>query len=193
VDLYVYTAAEIPASERRAIATDFASRIEIDNRYWEPGDEWIERLSGQGVDIMYRSPGWIEAQLARVLVRHAASIGYSTCFWWNVLRSQALYDPERWYAGLQQIARQPYPRELQRAARQHFVMPAPNRTGDRTRRLGERQPPRDGVSGELLGHHFCHEWLAASGRETHRRACPPAVRAATGGLEARCGGVAAKL
>jgi hypothetical protein len=115
IDLYVYTDLEVPTAERRAIAGHFASRMEIDNRFWEPGDEWIEQSTGRGIDIMYRSPAWIEDQLARVLVRHEVSIGYSTCFWWNVVHSQALYDPEDWYAALQQTARQPYPPELQRA------------------------------------------------------------------------------
>jgi hypothetical protein len=64
---------------------------------------------------MYRTPAWIEDQLARVLERHEASVGYSTCFWWNILHSRALYDPTGWYAGLQQTARQPYPAELRRA------------------------------------------------------------------------------
>jgi len=115
IDLYVYAATELPAVVRRALAGEFAGRMEIDNRFWEPGDEWVDRTSGRAVDIMYRTPEWIEDQLARLLVRHEASIGYSTCFWWNVLHSQALYDPQGWYAGLQQSARQPYPPELQRA------------------------------------------------------------------------------
>jgi len=114
-DLYVYADAAIPVEARRAIAGDFADRIEIDNRFWEPGDEWINRASGRSVDIMYRTPAWIQDQLARVLERHEASVGYSTCFWWNVLRSRALYDPTGWYANLQQTARQSYPAELRRA------------------------------------------------------------------------------
>lgn len=115
IDLYVYADAGIPIPARRAIAGDFADRMEIDNRFWEPGDEWIDRASGRSVDIMYRSPAWIQDQLARVLERHQASIGYSTCFWWNVLHSRALYDPTGWYANLQQTARQPYPAELRDA------------------------------------------------------------------------------
>jgi hypothetical protein len=114
-DLYVYADAEIPVQARRAIAGDFADQMEIDNRFWEPGDEWIERASGRSIDIMYRSPAWIQDQLARVLERHEASIGYSTCFWWNVLHSRALYDPAGWYGALQGRARQPYPAELRRA------------------------------------------------------------------------------
>jgi len=115
IDLYVYATAEVPVESRRAIAAEFADRMEIDNRVWEPGDEWIDRNTGRAIDIMYRTPAWIEDQLARVLVRHEASAGYSTCFWWNVLHSRALYDRTGWYAALQQSARQPYPEELRRA------------------------------------------------------------------------------
>ena len=114
-DLYVYADSEIPVEARRAMAREFADRVEIDNRFWEPGDEWIERASGRGIDIMYRTPEWIEDQLARVPERHEASLGYSTCIWWNVLHSRALYDPAGWYAGLQHSARRPYPAELRRA------------------------------------------------------------------------------
>jgi hypothetical protein len=115
LDLYVYADAEIPPAARCAIASACAGRSEIDNRFWEPGDEWIERASGIGIDLMYRRPDWIEAQLDRLLVRHQASVGYSTCFWWNVLHSHALYDPSGWFGALQQTARRPYPPELQRA------------------------------------------------------------------------------
>lgn len=41
-DLYVYLTAEIPLDRRRGIAEAFAERIEINNQFWEPGDEWIE-------------------------------------------------------------------------------------------------------------------------------------------------------
>ena len=111
-DLYVYATAEVPIDFRRALAGPCA---EIDNRFWEPGDEWIDATTGARFDVMFRSPAWIEDQLDRVLVRHEASIGYSTCFWYNVLHSQALYDPQSWYQQLQQRARVPYPEALQRA------------------------------------------------------------------------------
>jgi len=111
-DLYVYSEQEIPTAFRRELLGDEA---EIDNRFWEPGDEAVEAQTGAKLDIMYRSPGWIEDQLDRVLSRHEGSIGYSTCFWFNVLHSEALLDRERWYARLQEWARVPYPEELRRA------------------------------------------------------------------------------
>jgi TRAP-type mannitol/chloroaromatic compound transport system substrate-binding protein len=64
---------------------------------------------------MFRSPEWIEEQLDRVLRRHEASVGYSTCFWHNVRTSRALFDRSDWFARLQQAANVPYPEPLRRA------------------------------------------------------------------------------
>jgi len=114
-DLYVYATAEIPLHTRQNLAAQFAERVEINNQFWEPGDEWIDAQSGIGVDIMYRQPQWIEEQIERVLIKHQASVGYSTCFWYNVLNSKVLFDRRGWFAQLQQRANQPYPEPLRRA------------------------------------------------------------------------------
>ena len=114
IDLYVYLREEIPLELRAKIAAG-APKVEIGNVTWEPGDEWIDADTGIPVDVMYRHLGWIEEQLERVLVHHQASVGYSTCFWYNVLHSQALFDRAGWFAELQRRARQPYPEESQRA------------------------------------------------------------------------------
>jgi hypothetical protein len=114
VDLYVYVTEDIRLDKRAEIATG-APRAEIGNATWEPGDEWIDSETGIAVDIMYRHVRWIEEQLNRVLVRHEASVGYSTCFWYNVLNSQGLFDRSRWFEDLRRQAQQPYPAELKRA------------------------------------------------------------------------------
>lgn len=111
-DLYIYSEQEIRTAFRRELLGDEA---EIDNRFWEPGDEAVDAETGVKVDIMYRSPRWIEDQLDRVLARHEASVGYSTCFWFNVLHSEVLVDRAGWYAGLRERACKPYPEELRRA------------------------------------------------------------------------------
>ncbi len=115
IDLYVYLSSEIPLSVRARIATAGAEYAEVDNRFWEPGDEWIDADTGIHVDVMFRSLEWIEEQLDRVLRKHEASVGYSTCLWYNVLSSQVLYDRTGWFQGLQQAAHQPYPEALRRA------------------------------------------------------------------------------
>ncbi len=115
IDLYVYSTTPLELEARRAIAERDAARADVDNRFWEPGDEWIDRETGIKVDVTFRHPGWIEEQLDRVLRRHQASTGYSTCFWYNVLNSQSLFDRDGWYARLQAGAQQPYPEALRRA------------------------------------------------------------------------------
>jgi predicted nucleotidyltransferase len=111
IDLYVYSRADIPVSERARV-TAGASRVELDNRFWEPGDEWIDAETGIHVDVMFRTVAWIEEQLDRVLRQRIGSVGYSTCFWHNVVSSWVLYDRSGWFQALQQNARQPYPDEL---------------------------------------------------------------------------------
>ncbi len=124
VDLYVYAGAPVAMADRVAIATGFATRAEVGNDFWEPGDEWIDTQTGRHVDVMYRTPDWIEEQLKRVLVRHEASVGYSTCFWHNVLHSTPLFDRSGWYRDLQATAARPYPQPLRRAiiARNHPIL-----------------------------------------------------------------------
>ncbi|MFQ5584614.1 MAG: DUF4037 domain-containing protein, partial [Calditrichia bacterium] len=102
IDLYVYAEAEIPVAQRGEIASSFAGdRCEIDNQFWESGDEWIDDKTGIHVDVMFRDVYWIEDQLDRVLNRYEASVGYSTCILYNVLHSDLLYDRDAWYESLQ--------------------------------------------------------------------------------------------
>ncbi|NUM48442.1 MAG: DUF4037 domain-containing protein [Anaerolineales bacterium] len=124
IDLYVYLTADLPVSERIRIASTESRAPEVDNQFWESGDEWVDAPSGIHVDVMFRSTGWIEDQLDRVLNRHLASVGYSTCFWDNVLVSRALFDRGGWFAGVQESARRPYPDELRRAivAKNHPIL-----------------------------------------------------------------------
>lgn len=73
---------------RRALIGKLSDEAEIDNRFWATSDEWTDRSTGVFVDMMYRSPAWIERELARLLDLHLASIGYTTCLLHNVLTSK---------------------------------------------------------------------------------------------------------
>ena len=91
-DIYVYTDKEIPLEFRTALAKKYSDEYEIDNRYFETGDEWTLRESKIGLDFMFRCPNWINDCINNVYNKHYASNGYTTCFLHNVYTSQILYD-----------------------------------------------------------------------------------------------------
>jgi hypothetical protein len=114
VDLYVYVLDMLPLARRTEVGTR-ATRAEIGNNFWEPGDEWVDAPTGISIDVMFRTTRWIEDQLDRVLQRFEASLGYSTCFWYNVQNSRALFDRNDWFRTVREKANRPYPRELRTA------------------------------------------------------------------------------
>jgi len=117
IDMYVYSRKEISLNARTIVAETYGRKgtIEMDNRFWESGDEWVDDVSGIAFDIMYRSPDWIEDQVARSVSRCEASVGYSTCFWHNVLHSDIIFDRYGWFSRLKEESSVPYPSSLQRA------------------------------------------------------------------------------
>lgn len=80
--------------------------------FWGPGDEWFDAETGIEVDMVYFGSGWMEDQIRQVVLDYQASMGYSTCFWYTVNHSQVFYDPNGWFAGLQEICQRPYPEPL---------------------------------------------------------------------------------
>ncbi len=128
LDFYVYADPPVPLAARAAIAAAVArpGTAEVGNAFWEPGDEWEDAGTGLWVDVMFRSPAWIKAELARVLIRHEASVGYSTCLWHNVRYALPLQDRDGWFARLQADANRPYPEPLRRSivAKNHPVLRA---------------------------------------------------------------------
>lgn len=112
VDLYVYTTEDVPLGSRCELARSLSDHFEIDNRFWETGDELIERQTGIAVDIMYRHPRWIEKVLVNLLDHHVAQVGYTTCLWHNVMASRPLFDKGNWFTDLQRRFSRPYPNAL---------------------------------------------------------------------------------
>ncbi len=113
IDLYVFSDEPIPLQQRMELASAAGySRADLGLAFWDPGDEWIDATTGIEVDVVYWECAWIEDQLERVMVRHQASMGYTTCFWNTISKALPLYDPQCWFAGLQQSAERPYPEEL---------------------------------------------------------------------------------
>lgn len=115
IDLYVYLRAELSLATRAEIAGTGSTHAEVANAFWESGDEWYDDATGIAVDVILRDPAWIEGQLDRVLRRHEASVGYTTCLWANIRSSLALFDRHGWYDRLREEAAVDYPEPLRRA------------------------------------------------------------------------------
>lgn len=113
-DLYIYSTEPISVDFRKQIAEKFADKFEINNQYFETGDEWILRDNSKVVDIMYRKPSDIEGNINWIWKNHNACVGYTTCFVFNVKNSEILYDKNGWYKNLQESVSREYPEELQK-------------------------------------------------------------------------------
>ena len=110
-DIYVYSDMEIPLEFRTQLAKMYSNDYEIDNRYFETGDEWNLK-NCNGLDFMFRSTNWIQDCIENVYNKHYASNGYSTCFLHNVATSKILYDKNGWFKQLQDKISCGYPSEL---------------------------------------------------------------------------------
>jgi hypothetical protein len=116
IDLYIYTRADIPLAERQDIVarSGGATQADLGMTYWGPGDEWFNIPTGIEVDIIYFDALWIENQIQRVVEKHEASLGYTTCLWHTIRHSQVLYDLRGWFNGMKIKAQEDYPEPLRK-------------------------------------------------------------------------------
>ena len=124
---------------------------------------------------MYRTPDWIEERLERVLVRHEASVGYSTCFWHNVLHSTPLFDRSRVVPRSAGGGDAPVPTAV--AARHHrqespdpaadaLLIPDADRASRAAGRQREHPAPGHGAAGQLFRRALRRQRASTPGRET---------------------------
>ncbi len=116
-DVYVYTETQLSNQQRLEIGRRLDPSAKLIDA-WGPSMEWDDPIAGARIDTVFFDATWIESQLDKVLLRHEASLGYSTCFWHTLCVSEQLYDPTGWLAGLQQRASSTYPERL----RQNILM-----------------------------------------------------------------------
>ncbi|MBI6872395.1 DUF4037 domain-containing protein [Clostridium aciditolerans] len=112
IDIDVYINSDISVFEREIIAKEFADYMEIDNQFWGPGDEWKLRNSEKAIDIIYLDMKWIKDYLEKVIDRHEASVGYTTCFWHNVIDSKIVFDRNGQLSAIRGKYNVKYPKEL---------------------------------------------------------------------------------
>lgn len=112
VDIDIYINNEISIIEREKIAKKFADCMEINNQFWGPGDEWKLRNYEKYIDIIYLDMIWIMDYLERVVDKNEASVGYTTCFWHNVIDSKIMFDRNKQLSAIQERYKVKYPEKL---------------------------------------------------------------------------------
>lgn len=110
-DIYVYSDEFVYLAFRNNLASKHSTRYEVNNNFWENGDEWVIE-SGKSIDIMYRSCRFAEDNIHWKLEKYHAQVGYTTCILFNIANSQILYDSDNWFANLQAKVKTEYPEEL---------------------------------------------------------------------------------
>lgn len=113
-DLYVYVSAPLALEARQALLAPRSTLLELGNSFWEPEDDG-ELNDGTAYELIYRNLDDLIAQLERVVEGAQASVGYSTCFWHNLVTSTILFDRTGRAAAVQERFSVPYPEALKRA------------------------------------------------------------------------------
>jgi len=116
IDLYVFSTGEIPLSVRQAIIHKRgATRTNLNLKFWDSGDAWIDAPTGIEVDILYWDIRWVEDELSRILQHHQARLGYSTCLWHTLQNAAVLFDRSGWLRAISDSCQVPYPEALRQA------------------------------------------------------------------------------
>ncbi|WP_297430534.1 DUF4037 domain-containing protein [Clostridium sp.] len=111
-DIYIYTTNEIALSIRKEITDKYFKYIELNNTFWEAEDDGVLADGDIQVEIIYRNFEWIDGMLNRTLFECQADVGYTTCFWSNLINSIILYDKNDKLGNLQKKYKIDYPKEL---------------------------------------------------------------------------------
>lgn len=113
-DVYIYTTSDIPVATRKVITSQYCSHMELNNQFWETEDNG-QLNNGTEIELIYRNIDWLAQELQRVVIDHQVNVGYSTCFWANLIHSKILFDRHEKLSSLQERYRIDYSKALSAA------------------------------------------------------------------------------
>jgi hypothetical protein len=113
-DLYVYLNAPLSIERRKQITDKHCQSMELNQQFWETEDDGVLK-SGVEVEIIYRTTEDIERSLDSLINQLNVSLGYSTCFWANILHCNILFERNNKLSKLKSYYGLPYPEALSRA------------------------------------------------------------------------------
>ena len=112
IDMYVYSNTDLSVSDRSLVANKLGENCELNNQFWETGDEWNIKSNNLLLDVMFRHVSWAEDVIDSVVNKYQASVGYSTCLLHNIAESVCLFEKDNWFSQLQKKANSEYPEQL---------------------------------------------------------------------------------
>lgn len=95
-DVYVYYNKPIPLEERRNILKSNCCHMEIGVSYFEEEDDCILN-NGIIIELIYRNINEFCKIVDKTLENNVASLGYTTCFFDNIVHSKVLFDRNELY------------------------------------------------------------------------------------------------
>ena len=113
-DLYVYLNQPLSIQRRKQITDKYCQSMELNQTFWETEDDGVLK-SGIEVEIIYRNLDDMEQDLDALINQHRVSLGYSTCFWANLLNCQIMFERDNKLSQLKQTFGLPYPDALANA------------------------------------------------------------------------------
>lgn len=113
-NFYIYVNSEIPPMTRKRITNKYLRYVEFNNQFWETEDDG-QLNDGSEIRLIYRNLERFDHMISQVAVDYIARIGNTTCFWYNLLHAEIMFDRTGRLAASQDKYRIPYPPELKTA------------------------------------------------------------------------------
>ncbi len=110
-DVYIYLSKALSEEKRKNILEEYCQYMEYSNNFWELEDDGIMN-NGVEIELIYRSLDFLPDVLSNLFDRKNASIGYTTCFYDNLIDSKILYDRNSFLEGLKQKYNNAYTQEI---------------------------------------------------------------------------------
>lgn len=110
-DVYLYCTKSVDEEARRRILSEYCNRMELGNHFWEYEDNCTLN-NGIDIDILYRNLDDFARDVARVVEKHQAGNGYTTCMWHNLMTCKIISDKNGRLAAVKKRFDVPYPKKL---------------------------------------------------------------------------------
>lgn len=110
-DVYVYLRKPLKEEKRVNILSKYCSYMEYSNSFWELEDDGVLN-NGIEIEFIYRDTDFLESIIGNLFDNKQANMGYSTCFYDNLMNSLILFDRNNYLLNLREKNKNKYTKEI---------------------------------------------------------------------------------